>query len=260
MTRMNRHQLKVMCYGVWLVEKDSGKAIKAIKTSPLGQCPKTRTLQLWFKEFKTGKFQFEDKPKKGKPVTVKTESNVQLIRGKVDANRDITIKKLSTVTGIKRSSIRNIIVQKLEGKKLKPILNPHKLTVEQMKERKIWSKKMLKMFEKNPAILDKVVTGDETYLFFEQIKNNMKWTFPDEDTPRGIKPVRYTYKKRMFFIFFNRKGLIHVDFQPMNNAAKSFDYIEQLDSVIGIVVEKDRILSYMTIMHQFILQMRRKNI
>lgn len=60
----------------------------------------------------------------------------------------------------------------------------------------------------------------------------MKWTFPDED--REVKSVRYTYKKRIFFIFFNRKRLVLVVFQPINNAAKSFDYIEQLYSVIGI--------------------------
>ena len=76
-TEMNRHQLKVMCYGVWLVEKDPGKAMTAIKTSTTGLCPKRRTLKQWFIEFKGGKLKFEDEPRIGRPVTVTTESNVQ---------------------------------------------------------------------------------------------------------------------------------------------------------------------------------------
>lgn len=47
--------------------------------------------------------------------------------------------------------------------------------------------------------------------------------------------TRFTTKKRMFFIFFNRKKVVHVDFQPINNAAKSFDYKEQLNTVIGVL-------------------------
>ena len=77
----------------------------------------------------------------------------KMIEEKVRADRDITIKRLSAETGLKRSAIMNIIVKKLNAKKLKPILNPHKLTPELMKERKNWCKKMLKRIKKKSRYL-----------------------------------------------------------------------------------------------------------
>lgn len=95
---------------------------------------------------------------------------------------------------MKQGSIRKIIVKKLQGTKLKLILNPHLLTDEMKKERYDWCWRMLLKIAVDPGILDQIVKGDETYLFFEQVRNPKQWTFPDGDTPRGVKQTRFMYK------------------------------------------------------------------
>lgn len=186
-----------MCYGLWLNEKSGKKGFETLKSTRIENCPAKRSVFRWFKEFEDGNFQFEHKPRSGRPVSVTTGSNVQIVKESFSKDRKLTYKRLSKSTKITKSSIRNIVIGKLKASKFRPIMNPHKLTVELMRERKEWCIKMLQKFEKNPHELDKVVTGDETYLFYEQEREGKVWTFPGEDYPRATKKTRFTSRKRM---------------------------------------------------------------
>ena len=165
--KLDTHELKVMVFGAWVMEKNSGEVIKKLESSGVKNLPKPRTIQKWFTEFKREKFQFKRKLGAGRPIAVTTESNVKKIKEKVDEDRSVTVKKLSRITGMKQGSIKKIIVKKLQGTKLKPILNPHLLTDQMKKERYDWCWRMLLRIAVDPGILDQIVTGDETYLFFE---------------------------------------------------------------------------------------------
>ena len=115
--------------------------------------------------------------------------------------------------------------------KLRPIRNLHTLTQEYMEERLNWCIAVLRHLRTRNA-KSSVVTSDETYLFFEQVHGGKEWTFEHEDTPRQTKHMRYTWKKRMYYLFFNSKGIVHVAFRPLNVAANSADYQVQLARVI----------------------------
>ena len=230
---LNRHQKKVAALGIWFTEENVTKALKIFQSNSPENCPAERTMRQWFNEFKNGKFMFEDLPKSGRPITVTNEKNIKRIQIHLKRDRKVTIKNLSAKTRIKKSSIRIIIARKLKALKLRPLMNPHKLTDEMKRERLEWCLKMQKMYPTLES-MEEIVTGDETYLFFEQEKLGKEWTFPHEDTPRATKMMRYTQKKRMFYLFFNQKGIVHVAYRPLNQAANAEDYVLQL----GIVKEK----------------------
>lgn len=232
--KLNREQLKVTAFGLWLIEKKPNRAYKILKQSEIVQpLPTERNLRLWFKQFMNKEFSFKDKPRSGRPITVSVATNIERIDQLRKKNRETTIKKLSIESGLKRTSIRNILVLKLRAKKLRPIKLPHKLSDEQMEERVEWCKTMIEKFRNSPETIDDIVTGDETYLFYEQVYHGREWTTEDEDAPRKtIMNKTFTTNKRMFFIFFNRRGLVHLDFQPLNQAAKSNNYEWQLIQVM----------------------------
>lgn len=60
---------------------------------------------------------------------------------------------------------------------------------------------------------------------------SMEYRFEGEEYPEAVKMARYTYKKRMFYLFFNRKGIIQVDYCPLNKAANSRNYLDQIQKV-----------------------------
>lgn len=94
-------------------------------------------------------------------------------------------------------------------------MSPHKLTDEMKRERLEWCLKMQKTYLTLESI-EGILTSDETHLFFQQEKLGKEWTFPHEDTPGATKMMRYTQKKRMFYLFFNQEGIVHVAYQPLN--------------------------------------------
>ena len=181
-----------------------------------------------FKQFRGGNFQFDEKHRSGRPATVTTESDVEKVKQLVLKDRKISVRK---ILAIKRVTAWRIVSRKLKMQKIRPIRNPHTLTQELMEERFNWCTAMLRQLRTRNA-KSSVVTSDETYLFFEQVRGGKEWTFEHKDTPRQTKHMRYTWKKRMYYLFFNSKGIVHVAFRPLNVAANSADYQVQLARVI----------------------------
>ena len=173
-------------------------------------------------QFNRGHFQSKDSPRSGRPITVSTAANAKLIEDNLRKDREVTIKK---------TSISRIIARKLKAKKLRPLMNLHKLTQEMKEERLAWYLKMQEMYHTLESMED-IVIGHETHLFSEYEVLGKRWTFPDEDTPRATKQMRYTHKKRVFHLFSNMKGIVDVAYRPLNQAANSNDHVVQLAQVL----------------------------
>ena len=230
MIKLHRNQVKIAAFGFWVREPNAQHAHKLFKMK-VSNCPCYKTFQLWFKQFRNQIFQFQDKPRSGRPATVVNKDNEFKIREIIAPQRNISVRKLSKITAIKRTSINRILVNKLRMKRLKPIKNPYKLTQKMMEVRAEWCENQLKIYSK-PGSMDSIVTGDETYLYFDETDGGSEWRFEHEDTPRIPKLRRFTQRKRMFYLFFNRKGIVHVDFRPLNRAANAQNYKEQIQAVV----------------------------
>ena len=75
-------------------------------------------------------------------------------------------------------------------------------------------------------------------MFFHTIykENKRRWIFDDEpyhEVPR----MSNTRNKRIFTMFFNSKGVIHIQFQEEGFSVKSIDYIEALQNVKKNLIE-----------------------
>ena len=231
---LNRHELKLTVYGSWLNQVKPQTCFNNLTKSNLVKKPMRSTVFHWYKQFNEGNFLFKDQPKSGRSVTSTNESNVSRIKIELDKERRVTTRKLSAVTKIPKSSVHRILKKKLEVDKLRTIRTPHTLTKKEMRDRVLIAEDMLAEMRSNlPESLDRIVTGDETYLYFEPVYmgHESRWTYKNEETPKQPKFKKLTHKKRMFFVFFNLKGDYHVDFQPKNEAASAKNYCYQLEKV-----------------------------
>ena len=233
---LNRHQIKLVCYGLYRGNYNSNQAFCNLKESDHEFKPDRTTVYRWFKEFARGIFKFEDKPRSGRRVTKSNRVNILRVKKCIEENNKSSITTIAKLTGLTRFTVWNILKQKLKMKKYRSVFVPRNLSASQKIARKKWCDEMIEKCEKNvDDYFDRIQTEDESYLFFETVYlgNEKRWLYPNEDYPRQFKFNRYTYKKRMFFLCFNRRAMVHISYQPAKSAANTGNYIEQIESIIS---------------------------
>lgn len=235
----DRHQIKVAIFALWLAIKEAEEAPQTLESNNFQKVPSYSTFMRYFNEFRKGILRSSDSVRAGRPRTVEDANKVKQI---ILKNRKISVKNLSKITGITGGLIRNLVIKKLQGNKLHSIKDPQRLTPELKTERLEWCQEMLKKYSDHEN-MDSIVIGDEIYLFFEQVHGGKEVRFEDEDYPsREPKMNHYTQKKRVFHLFFNRKGVVHVSYGRSYRAQTGRSYRAQIErryrAQIGKVVEK----------------------
>ena len=152
----------------------------------------------------------------------------------LEENKSYSIRYIQNETGLSYRKVRDIIINKLNFKKLYLRWVPFELSSELRKKRIEISKKNYEIFKKNISLLYNIVTGDESWFFLEnkKIKKNKKeWRNPDE-LPTTIPSLKISDKKYLFTIFFNSSGLVTLNVLDENKKSNSSSYIN--DSLSSI--------------------------
>jgi [histone H3]-lysine36 N-dimethyltransferase SETMAR len=99
------------------------------------QAPKYRTVAKWVALYKEGREGFEDDPRSGRPITVHTKANIELVRAIIEENPHASFDILEEETSINRFTLGEIIHNSLGLRKLASRWIPHQLTDNNRKER-----------------------------------------------------------------------------------------------------------------------------
>ena len=106
---LNRQQLRIAAFGLWLKESNPGEAFRLFKSKFPRKYPSYKFFQRLFKQFRVGNFQFDEKPRSGRPATVTTESDVEKVKQLVLKDRKISVRKISKILAIKRVTAWRIV-------------------------------------------------------------------------------------------------------------------------------------------------------
>ncbi|UYV83126.1 hypothetical protein LAZ67_22002360 [Cordylochernes scorpioides] len=115
--------------------------------------------------FKAGRISFEDDPRQGRPTFQRTDENVQKITDLIKENPRTTLLELEQDTGISKTTIGRIVTEDLRLKKTPAKFIPRFLTNEQKLCRLATCEDMLEMTRTDPEWKDKIITGDETWVY-----------------------------------------------------------------------------------------------
>ncbi|UYV81095.1 hypothetical protein LAZ67_19002780 [Cordylochernes scorpioides] len=115
--------------------------------------------------FKAGRISIEDDPRQGRPTFQRTDENVQKITDLIKENPRTTLLELEQKTGISKTTIGRIVTEDLRLKKTPAKFIPRFLTNEQKLCRLATCKDMLEMTRTDPEWKDKIITGDETWVY-----------------------------------------------------------------------------------------------
>jgi hypothetical protein len=110
---------------------------------------------------------------------------------------------------------------------------PKELTEHHKAQRMGVSLNNLLHYQEDPAFLDNTVTGDETWVHHitpETKWNSMMWKYPSSPTTKKFKTTT-SVRKVMATVFWDKKGLLLVDFIHKNETINADRHIQTLQKL-----------------------------
>lgn len=190
-----------------------------------------RTCQKWFSKFKAGDFSVQDSDRTGRPSTVNDEHIVALIQKR----QCRTTREISDMLKISQASVVTHLA-KLGYISRYDTLVPHKLTEKNINDRISVCNLLLKRNEENP-FLKRLITGDEKWIVYQNIKRKRSWVKPKDSPIRQPKAGLHP-KKVMLSVWWDWKGIIYYELLPSNKTINAVEYGRQLDELKAAVDKK----------------------
>lgn len=169
------------------------------------------TVFRWYKEFRRGRDTLKDDTRSGRPRISTDEVTIAAVQKMLIENPRVTYIEIQDNLKISSDSVHKILHQHLGYRKLLSRFVPHSLSQEQKNKRMKVCQKNIKMLEDGGSrIISKIITGDETYVYFFDQKSPQElrqWVHKDEPPPAQGKKLR-SVKKVLYAVFFRSTGLV----------------------------------------------------
>lgn len=197
----------------------------------------------WVREFKNGRQNVHDEERSGRPSVI-TDDLVAAVETKVREDRRFTISTLSLqFPQVSRSVLYKIVSEKLNFKKLCSRWVPRLLTEDHKVKRFATSLDFLTRYdEEGDDMLSQIVTGDETWVSHitpENKRQSMEWRHTT--SPVNVKAKQTLSKRKiMATVFWDRRGVLLVDFMPRGTTINSDAYCATLKKLRRAIQNKRR--------------------
>lgn len=197
----------------------------------------------WVRAFKDGRTNVHDEQRSGRPSVV-NESLVQEVDNKVRENRRFTISSLrDDFPNVSRSVLYGIVTEHLNYRKLCARWVPKMLTDVHKTKRLSSALTFLERYHNDgDDFLSQIVTGDETWVAYvtpESKQQSMEWRH--SDSPRKVKfKQTISARKIMCTVFWDRKGVLLVEFLPRNETINAAAYCKTLHNLRRSIQNKRR--------------------
>ncbi len=195
-------------------------------------------VRMWHRRFLGGNDSVKDKPRSRRPAS--QLQHVDQIDAKLQEDHRKTLRQLSAEVGILESTVHKVIKKDLKLSKKAAKHVPRVLTEEQRRHRMNLSEINLECVRSEKHFLDKVITGDETWISLYQNETKMEscqWL--PTGSVRPLKALKSgTGKKTMLILFHDAYGVIHMEFVPPGETVDSEFYCQVLERLLNKIRHK----------------------
>jgi len=167
----------------------------------------------WFKRFKEGREEIGDNQRPSRPSTSKTDANIEKVGEIVRQNRRLSIRALAELINTDKETVRQILHNNFNMKKVCSKMVPRLLTPEQKEIPTNICADILQNTENDPNILENIITCDESWFFqYDAVSKCqfMHWKSPSSPRQKKARQSKSKYKVIMI-VFFDIRGIVHVD-------------------------------------------------
>ncbi|GFW06318.1 histone-lysine N-methyltransferase SETMAR [Trichonephila clavipes] len=208
--------------------KNASQAHKKLCAVYGDEALKEQQCQNWFAKFRSGNFSLKDEKRSGRPVEVDDD----LIKAIIDSDRHSTTREIAEKLHVSHTCIENHLKQLGYVQKLDTWV-PHELKETHLTQR-INSCNLLKKRNENDPFLKRLITGDEKWVVYNNIKRKRSWSQLKQHTSKAD----IHQKKFLLSVWWDYKGIVYFELLPSNRTINSNVYIEQLTKLNNAVEEK----------------------
>lgn len=205
------------------------------------KCIDVKNVRKWCREFLSGRENVHDEERTGRPSH--SNETVQAVEAEMLKNRRVTVKDLEEKLGgvCSRDSIRVILKDTLNYRKVSARWVPKQLTEDHKRQRVECAEEVLRRYEEEKDdFLDSIVTGDETWAHHytpETKQQSKQWRHPTSPKPKKFKQT-LSAGKVMATVFWDRKGVLLVDFMPKGTTINAERYCQTLEKLRRAIKNK----------------------
>ena len=119
----------------------------------------------WHKRFKEGRESVEDDERCVKSKEVRTPELIGQIKNFIDKDQSVSIETISAQFNVNVGTVHTIIRKELKMQKICAKFVPRVLREDQKERRCHDSREMVELINSDPAVLDALVTCDESWIY-----------------------------------------------------------------------------------------------
>ena len=219
-----RRDLRFLIFHEYRLGRRTSEALSNICCS-MGQGVLTlRTIQTWFREFKQKRFDLQDRPRSGRPVSIDLDE----LKSLIEEDPRQTLRSLARELGCSYATIERHLIDL--GKTWRyGYWVPHELTDQQFQNR-VDSCLELLTHHRTLDWLTNLVTGDEKWVTYVNHRRRRQWLGPGEKGEPTPKPELHPIKV-MLSVWWGTRGIIYWELLPTGTTVTADVYCRQLDMV-----------------------------
>ena len=217
----NKSHLREVLLPFVNMKKSAAEAYRLLLETYGAECIGESTCREWFKRFKSGNFDVEDKELSGRPKNFKDEE-LEALLGEDPCQ---TQEELAASLGVTQQAISLRLkalgfIQKV-GNWVPYELKPRDV------ERPFPISEMLLERHKKKSFLHRIITGDEKWIYYDNPKRKKTYTKTGE--PAKSTPKRNVHvDKVMLCIWWDQKGVLYNELLPRGQTINGPLYKTQL--------------------------------
>ena len=205
--------------------------------------PSYHTVAKWVAELKGPERGFEDAPRMGRLSTITADENVEAVEWTIMRDRQISIRHVAEELAIPKTTIHEIMNNRMGMKKVCTRWVPKLLSPIQRANRVDCCQEVLQQSEVNPVkFFDCIVTGDESWIHHYDSLSHLEakvWKRLGEQVPTRLRQER-SAGKIMMIIFWDKDGVLLIEYLPLGTTINGSCYASIIERLPSVIVEKER--------------------
>jgi len=186
----------------------------------------------WHKLFSEGRESAKD-DRPSRPRTVVTDDNTEKVRDVIRKDRRLGVRSVAEEVNLDRESVRRILREELNMRKVCAKMVPKLLLDEQKERRKELCLDLLQRIENEPDLLNSIITCDETWVFTydpETKRQSIQWKSTSSPRQKKKRMSRSKFKA-MLIVFFDIQDIVMAEWVPSGQTVNQQCYIGSLDEI-----------------------------
>lgn len=189
------------------------------------------TCKRWFQRFRDNDFDVLNE-ERGRPSKKFEDAELQAILNEDDT---LSQKQMAVMLNVAQQTISDRLkamgkIQKC-GKWV-----PHELNERQMENRKNTCEILLQRHERK-SVLNRIVTGDEKWIYFKNPKRKKSWLNPGQPSTSTAKTDRFG-KKALLCVWWDQKGVVYHELLKPGETVNTNRYRQQMINLNQALIEK----------------------